>query len=74
MGVRDILPIGGEEVLEPTCFTRVLGVDRNHQCRRVESTVGTLKEVSSKGNWEPRTSPTTRGAAYAPGGSAPRVK
>lgn len=74
MGVRNILLIGGEEDVESTGFARVLGVDRNHQCRRMESTVGTLEEISSKGNWEPRNGPTTHGAPYAYGGSAACVK
>jgi len=74
VGIRGVLSIGGEEDMESTGSTRILGVDRNHQCRRMESAVGTLEEISSKGNWEPRYSPTTRGALHAYGSSASCVK
>ena len=74
MGICDILSIGGEEDVESTSFTRVLGLDRNHQCRRVESTIGTLEEISSKDNREPRNSSTTYGALHAYRGEATCVK
>lgn len=74
MGICNILSIGGEEDVESTSFTRVLGLDRNHQCRRVESTVGTLEEISPKNNREPRNNPTARGALHPCGSSATRVK
>ena len=72
--VRDILSIGGEKDMESTGFTRVLGIDRNHQCRRVESTAGALEEISSKNDWEPRNDPAARGTLHACGGSATYVK
>ena len=74
MGVCDILPIGGEEDVESAGSTRVLGVDRDRQCRRVESTIGTLEEIPSKDNREPRNSSTAYGALHAYGGSATCVK
>jgi hypothetical protein len=74
MGVRDVLSIGGEEDVEPTSSTRVLGVDRNHQRRCMESTAGTLKEISSKGDREPRNNPTARGALHTYRGPATCVK
>jgi len=74
MGVRDILSIGGEEDMEPTGSTRVLGVDRNYQRCRMEPTVGTLEEISSQDNWKPRNSLATRGALHAYGGPATCVK
>ena len=70
MGIRDILSIGGEEDVESTSSTRVLGVDRNHQRRRMEPTVGTLEEIPSKGNWKPRNSPATCCALHTYGGPA----
>ena len=74
VGVRDILSTGGEEDVEPTGSTRVLGIDRNHQRRRMEPTVGTLEEISSKSNWKPRDSPAARGALHTYGGPATYVK
>ena len=53
MGVCDILPIGGKENVESPSSTRVLGVDRDHQRRRVEPAAGTLEKISPKGNREP---------------------
>jgi len=74
VGVRGVLSIGGEEEMESTGSTRVLGVDRNHQCRGMESAVGTLEEISPQGNWEPRNNPTTHSAFHAYGSSASCVK
>lgn len=74
MGVRDILSIGGEEDVESPGFTRVLGVDRNHQCRCVESTVSALQKISSKDDREPRICSTTRDAFHPCGGTATSVK
>jgi hypothetical protein len=74
MGIRDILSFGGEEIVESASFTRLLGVDRDHQCRCLESTVGTLEEISSEDNWEPGNSPTSRGALRTYGGSTVCVK
>lgn len=74
MDVCDILFIGGEEDMESAGSTRVLGIDRNHQCRRMESTVGTIEEISPEDNWEPRNSPTTHGALHTHGESATCVK
>ena len=74
VGVRNILSTGGEEDMEPTGSGRVLGVNRNHQRRRMEPTVGTLEEISSKGNWKPRNSPTARGALHTYGGPATCVR
>ena len=74
VGVRDILSFGGEEAVESASSTRLLGVDRNHQYCCLESTVGTLEEIPSKGNWEPGNSTTTWDAPHAYGGSTARVK
>lgn len=74
MGVCDILPIGRKEDVESTGSTRVLGFNRDRQCRRVESTIGTLEEISSKDNREPRNSSTTYGALHAYRGEATCVK
>ena len=74
MGVRDILSFGGEEAVESASFTRLLGVDRDHQRRCLESTVGTLEEISSEGNWEPGNSPTTWGALHTYGRTTACVK
>jgi hypothetical protein len=74
MDIRDILSIGGEENVEPPGFARVLGVDWDHQCRCMESTVGALEKISSEGNWELRNSPTTHGLFYPCGGTSICVK
>ena len=74
MGVRDILSFGGEEAVESASSTRLLGVDRDHQCRCLESTVGTLEEIPSEGNWEPGNSTTTWDALHAYGGPTACVK
>ena len=68
MGVRDVLSFGGEEAVESASSTRLLGVDRDHQCRCLEPTVGTLEEISSEGNWEPGNGPAAWGVLHTYGG------
>lgn len=74
VGLCDVLSNGGKEDVESPGFTWVLGVDWNHQYRRLESAVGTLQKVPSKGNWEPGNSPTTHDTSYPCGGTATGVK
>ena len=65
MGVCNILPVGREEDVESAGFTGVLDIDRNRQCRRMESAVGALEKIPSKSDRESRNVPTTGGALHA---------
>jgi hypothetical protein len=74
VGVRGVISFGGKEDVESPGPRRVLGVDWNHQCCHVESTVGTLEKISSKDHWEPRDSPTTHDVFHPFRGTAAYFK
>jgi pSer/pThr/pTyr-binding forkhead associated (FHA) protein len=74
VGVRDVLSIGRKKDVESSGSTHVLGVDRNHQCLRVESTVGTLEKISSKGDREPRNTLTACDILHPYGATATRIE